>query len=287
MHYTEHAASTLLQPQIAVEITAAALMDEDGGDAPGIATTPVATYKWQRSTGPNGPWTDILQQDGTLATGTTYTPQQAVTGEDVGKYLQVVAVYTEAGAGGRGAQTARAKSMYPTIQVVGDNNAPTFAEDAVVRPVRENSAAGTNIGVPVVATNPESGPPHNEKLTYWLSEAIAAPSPLPTGIPSGVTITTTDAATLGSLFSIDAATGQLTTKTRLNSDTNPYYVVTVNVADSSDNTPRQHSHHRRGHQGAPGERRAEDQWRLNDRARRGRHRPGHGPWQCRIGVGQP
>ena len=229
MHYTEHAASTLLQPQIEVEITAAGLTDEDGTPAPGVAG---ATYKWQRSSGPNGPWTDI---DGERSA--TYTPQQAVTGEDLGKYLQVVATYNEAGAGGRGAQTARAKSMYPTIQVVGDNNAPSFAEGAaVVRPVRENSAVGTNIGAPVVATNPESGSPHNEKLTYWLTGATA-PDTLPTGIPVGATITPTDADLVASLFSIDAATGQLTTKTSLDSDASPYYVVTVNVADSSDNIP--------------------------------------------------
>ena len=235
IHYTEHAASTLLQPQIGVEITAAALTDVDGTPAPGIATG--ATYKWQRSSGPDGPWTDIVEQDGTLATGTTYTPQQLVTGDDLGFYLQVVATYTEAGAGGRGGQTARAKSMYPTIQVVGDNNAPSFAESAVARAVRENSPAGTNIGQPVRATNPESGPPHNEKLTYWLSEATTAPDPLPTGIPAGTTPTATANDTLGDLFSIDPATGQMMTETRLNAEPNPYYMVTVNVADSSDNTP--------------------------------------------------
>ena len=233
IHHTDHALSTLLQPQIGVEITAAALTDVDG-DAGGVTG---ATYKWQRSSGPSGPWTDIVQQNGTLATGTTYTPQQAVTGDDLGHYLQVVATYTEAGTGGRGGQTARAKSMYPTIQVVGDNNAPSFAESAVARAVRENSPAGTNIGQPVVATNPESGPPHNEKLTYWLSEATSAPSPLPPGIPAGVTVTATDAGTLGDLFSIDPATGRLMTETSLDSETAPYYVVTVNVADSSDNNP--------------------------------------------------
>ena len=123
MHHTAHAASTLLQPQIGVEITAAALTDEDG-DAGGVTG---ATYKWQRSSGANGPWTDITL-NGVLVTGTTYTPQQVVTGEDLGQYLQVEATYTEAGTDGRGGQTATAKSMYPTIQVVGDNTAPSFDE---------------------------------------------------------------------------------------------------------------------------------------------------------------
>ena len=109
---------------------------------------------------------------GTTATGwTTYTPQQAGTGEDIGKYLRVVASYTEAG--GRGGQRAIATSMYPTIQIVGDNNPPSFTEGAAAtRPVREKSGV-TNIGARVAATNPESGAPHNEKLTYWLSPGTA------------------------------------------------------------------------------------------------------------------
>ena len=89
------------------------------------------------------------------------------------------------------------------------------------RAVRENSPAGTNISLPVVATNPESGPPHNEKLTYWLSEASAHQSTLPPGLPVGVEgtdITATTADNLGTLFSIDPATGQMTTKTRLNTE---------------------------------------------------------------------
>ena len=69
--------------------------------------------------------------------------------------------------------------MYPTIQVVGDNNDPSFTEGddttdggATTRHVRENRG-DTNIGVPVAATNPEGIAPHNEKLTYWLSGAEA------------------------------------------------------------------------------------------------------------------
>ena len=121
----------------------------------------------------NGPWDDITRPTGTTAAEwTTYTPQQAVTGEDIGKYLRVVASYTETG-GGLGGQEAIATSMYPTIQTVGDNNAPSFTEGAATtRPVREHSGV-TNIGLRVAATNPESGAPHNEKLTYWLSPATA------------------------------------------------------------------------------------------------------------------
>ena len=114
----------------------------------------------------NGPWNPISG-----ATIVTYTPQQAVEGNDLNQYLRVVASYTEAGPGGEGGEEAIATSKYPTIQVVGDNNPPTFTEgDATTRPVREHSR-GANIGLPVAATNPESGAPHNEKLTYWLSPA--------------------------------------------------------------------------------------------------------------------
>ena len=168
MHQTPHGTSTLLQPQIGVEITATGLTDEDGTPAPGISTETgeEATYQWQRSSSTNGPWENISG-----ATVQTYTPQQAVTGEDLGKYLRVVASYTEAGVGGLGGQDAIATSMYPTIQTVGDNNDPSFTEgDATTRSVRENRGK-TNIGAPVAATNPESGAPSNEKLTYWLTVA--------------------------------------------------------------------------------------------------------------------
>ena len=232
MHYTEHAESTLLQPQIGVPITAAGLMDEDGDP-----TEP--TYQWQRSSSPNGPWEDISGE-----TDPTYTPQQAVTGADLGKHLRVVATYTEAGEGGLGGQDAMATSMYPTIQTIGDNNPPSFTEGAATtRPVRENGR-NTNIGARVAATNPESGAPHNEKLTYWLSEAdqgavttaLTSITETLTPAPEASDTETTDAE-VGRLFSIDPATGQLKTKGPLDYEDNPYYAVTVNVADSSDDNP--------------------------------------------------
>ena len=240
LHPTGYAGATLLQPQIGVQITSHMLMDEDGDSA---AVTG-ATYQWQRSSSMNGPWENITLP-ATNTDPATYRPRQLDGGaRDLGKYLRVVASYTEAGAGGRGGQRAIATSMYPTIKIVGDNNAPSFTEGddtpdggATTRAVRENSGA-TNIGVPVAATNPESGVPHNEKLTYWLSEGDAPGPDILTslGIPTGATITPTTADTVGVLFSIDPATGQLMTKTSLNSEPTPYYAVTVNVADSSSTT---------------------------------------------------
>ena len=246
MHPTDHAASTLLQPQIGVGITATDLTDEDGTPAPGISTESgeEATYQWQRSSELDGTWGDISG-----ATGTTYTPQQVIEGDDLGKYLRVVATYTEAGEGGLGGRTAIATSMYPTIPTIGDNNAPSFTEgEATTRPVRENER-NTIIGARVAATNPESGAPHNEKLTYWLSEAEGSdvtdalgditetltPEPVPAN--TATSDTAGDANYVHALFSIDPDTGQLKTKGPLDYEVNPYYAVTVNVADSSDNTP--------------------------------------------------
>ena len=242
MHYTEHADSTLLQPQIEVEITAADLMDEDG--SPATPTITGATYQWERSSSLNGPWNPISGE-----ISATYTPQQAVEGDDIGKYLRVVASYTEAGPGGRGGQRAIATSMYPTIQVVGDNNPPSFTEgEAATRPVREHSG-GANIGLPVAATNPESGAPHNEKLTYWLSEASSSDvstalanitetlMPTPDAGNTETTDNMADDNYVHGLFSIDPATGQLMTKAGLNYEDQPYRAVMVNVADSSDMDP--------------------------------------------------
>ena len=183
------------------------------------------------------------------ATMATYTPQQAVEGNDLNQYLRVVASYTEAGTGGLGGQEAIATSKYPTIQTVGDNNPPSFTEgDATTRPVREHSG-GANIGLPVAATNPESGAPHNEKLTYWLTPATSPAveaallvitetlTPMPVATDTDTSANMADENYVHGLFSIDPDTGQLMTKAGLNYEVQPYRAVTVNVADSSDNTP--------------------------------------------------
>ena len=110
-----HTASTLLQPQIEVPITAAGLTDEDGTTASGISTVTgeEATYKWQRSSGPNGPWEDIARPSDDT-TPATYLPRQVDGGErDLGQYLRVVATYTEAGAEGLGGQEAIANLDVP------------------------------------------------------------------------------------------------------------------------------------------------------------------------------
>ena len=84
---------------------------------------------------------------------------------DIGQYLRVVATYTD---GRGGAKTATAVSLYPTIQEIDDNAAPSFIDGATTtRGVRETKEKGVNIGFPVTATDPEGAA--DEKLTYWLS----------------------------------------------------------------------------------------------------------------------
>ena len=90
------------------------------------------------------------------------------------------------------------------------NQDPTFSEGAsATRQVAENSAAGTNVGAAVTATDAD-----NDTLTYTLSG--------------------TDAAS----FEIGGSTGQITTKTGVTYDyeTKQSYSVTVGVSDDNGGT---------------------------------------------------
>ena len=97
-----------------------------------------------------------------------------------------------------------------TITVTDVNEAdPAFATETATRMVDENTAAGEDIGAPVVATDVDSG----DTLTYTLGG--------------------TDAAS----FDIDPDTGQLETKEELNYEVVPAktsYMVTVTVTDGKD-----------------------------------------------------
>ena len=85
------------------------------------------------------------------------------------------------------------------------NNAPVFTEgDSITRTVAENTAAGINIGTPVVATDADS-----DTLTYSLSGEDA------------------------DTFSIDTTTGQLKTRATLDYETKTTYTVTITVSDGS------------------------------------------------------
>ena len=94
-----------------------------------------------------------------------------------------------------------------TINVtdVVENRAPTFTSGAsTTRSIAENTAANTNIGTPVAATDAD-----NDTLTYTLGG--------------------TDAASFG----INSSTGQLQTKAALDYETKSTYTVTVTVSDGT------------------------------------------------------
>ena len=86
------------------------------------------------------------------------------------------------------------------------NREPVFTEgSSTTRSVAENTRAGVNIGLPVSATDPDSG----DTLTYTLEGPDA------------------------SAFDIDSTSGRLKTRTALDYETKDAYAVTVTVSDGS------------------------------------------------------
>ena len=109
-----------------------------------------------------------------------------------------------------------------TINVTDVNEIPEFPGPTASRSVAENSAAGTNVGAAVTATDPEG-----DTLTYSMSG--------------------TDA----SSFNISSTTGQITVAsgTSLDYETKNRYSVTVSVTDGKDSggQHRDDGDHRRHH----------------------------------------
>ena len=182
-----------LQPQVR-ELLTASLSDPDG-------SVVESTWQWSSSSSRSSRgYTDIAG-----ATDKTYRPAEAYTG----MYLRATATYTD----GFGAEldTAMTESVEPVrAEKTGvDNTVPVFGEDTTPdvlatktaeRAIDENTPAGTNIGPPVFATDDDL-----DVLTYSLGDGVAD--------------TTDDGDTVSdSLFSIDAATGQLMTKEALNAE---------------------------------------------------------------------
>jgi fibronectin type 3 domain-containing protein len=93
-------------------------------------------------------------------------------------------------------------SISITITVTDVNEAPAFAAASASLSVAENTAAGTSIGSPLTAADPEG-----DSLTYTLG-----------GTDAGY-------------FAIDAATGQVKTAGKLDYETQATYNVTVAAAD--------------------------------------------------------
>ena len=178
-------------PQVGETITGA-VMDPDGG-------VTGESWQWAKTTMPDmmDSWMDI--------TGETEAAYMVMEG-DTDYYLRVMATYTDVA----GTDMATEYSM-PTM-MVGAKAAPMFPSETDTREVAENTAAGMNIGGPVMATDADS-----PTLEYTLGGADAAS------------------------FDIGSATGQLMTKVALDyemprgtekSDTNTNdYMVTVTATD--------------------------------------------------------
>ena len=187
-------------------------------------------WEWARSTNRRD-WTPI---DGT---GTaSYTP----TSDDVGHYLQATATYNDREGSTKVASAHTAGTVVdptrpppppppsppspppspppgpssgpgpgpsggggPEPLPPGANHPPEFSEGSrTMRMVAENSPAGTDIGGPVTATDPE-----DDALAYKLAGSSA------------------------DSFDLDTATGQLKTRAALDYETTNSYTITVEVRD--------------------------------------------------------
>ena len=95
-----------------------------------------------------------------------------------------------------------------TITITNVNEVPAFATETAIRKVAENTAANTNIGTAITATDPDSG----DTLTYSID------------------------ATADAVFGIDGTTGQLETEAALDYETKTSYTVTVTATDSGNLT---------------------------------------------------
>ena len=183
-------------PEPGVEITAS-LADGDGSIGG-------QSWQWQRSEeeeDEEGDWPAIAG-----ATSSTYTPSETddviSEGDNEGKgyYLRATVTYADGEGGGKSA-TADAG------QVGTANVRPQFpASETGQRSVDENSRAGTNIGEPVAAEDPE-----NNRLTYSLTGFDAES------------------------FAIVSSTGQLRVREPLDFETGrTISIVDVNVHDRRD-----------------------------------------------------
>ena len=220
------------------EVQVRAVNDEGNGEWSDSGSAITTAGGVTRSIAENSPaGTNVGAAVTAKATNTTYTYTHALSGTDAGSfeigsatgqitvksgisldyetktsYSVTVTVTAAAKTQGVNAQSVdpNAPGDYTipvTINVTDVNEAPALpdpseGQTSLARSVAENSAAGTNVGAAVAATDPEG-----DTLTYSL--------------------TGTDA----NDFTIDSASGQIKVKSALDYETKTSYSVTVNVTD--------------------------------------------------------
>ena len=173
------------QPEVGTAVTAE-LSDPDGAVS-GLS------WSWQRSPD-RTTWSTISGAD-----SASYTPVTA----DLDQYLQAVAAYND---GHRSGKSARADTTDAVSPEPTPNANPQFpSTESGRREVAENTPAGTSIGSPVAATDPDG-----DTLTY----ALGGPD--------------------ASSFDIVASTGQIRTSAALDHEAKDTYAVTVSVRDDKD-----------------------------------------------------
>ena len=185
----EEGVVTLSEPEPGVGVTVQATLADGDGSVSG------RSWRWARSRDGRTGWT-FIPNTTSSGTSSSYTTVLA----DAGFFLRASVTYTDNRGGGKRAEGITA------LRVFGENQQPTFpATEDGARSVPENSSAGTSIGDPVAAEDPE-----NDRLTYSLSG--------------------TDAAS----FTIVGGSGQLRVKDPLDFETKSSYQVTVDVHDGKD-----------------------------------------------------
>ena len=174
-----------VQPQVSTVLTAT-LSDPDV-----VSGNP--TWQWAKADSAEGSFTTI-----STATTSSYTP----VADDVDKYLQVTASYTDGEGSGKSVEAVSTNATQAAPEDRITNTPPAFGKDMLTRHIPENTEAGQAIGAPVTATDSE------DTLTYSLDVTGAAS------------------------FGINQVTGQLLTKSALDHETTPSYTVTVTAIDT-------------------------------------------------------
>ena len=163
-------------------------------DAPSNPGPPITGYDVQYREGSSGAFTLVPSSDINVAdrtaTITGLTPDTSYDVQVLARNEEGMSDWSDSGAGS-------------TNDVPGVNNPPTFSSTSATRSVDENTAAGTDIGLPISATDANAG----DTLAYSLSGADAAS------------------------FDIVPGTGQLRTKAALDYETKFRYSVTITVSD--------------------------------------------------------